>query len=317
MTRKVRITAAICGTVLAGTALTGTAHAQGSAPAAAGPDAVTADGSCAKPFGDNWALGAADLPGKAPLGPLLKNWVRTGKGSPAPDVFLKQWRTADGKDWKWPGNDGFDGPKKIVKLKAGAHVDRFGQPTGTFLAPTDVSYAARAVPPSNLRTYPGGAVCNYHVYKVGKPFGVYEGAIAPWFGQPGKGLQIKLDQAADPTLPKDVNVKWLLDHKYLEELPTTRTPAAAPRPSLARRHGAQRGDVRAALRAAGVPDDSYRLGDARDSAVPASEFYSLRHGADGWEVALTERGEKRTVATYAQEPEAADRLYRELVANAG
>ncbi|MFF4528933.1 TNT domain-containing protein [Streptomyces sp. NPDC001407] len=316
MTTKARIAAAICGTVLAGTTLTGTAHAQ--TPAAPQP---AADGTCATPFQSNWTLGAADLPGKAPLGPLLKNWVRTGKGSPAPDVFLKEWRTPKGDDWKWPGNDGFDGKKVAGLLKAGTKVDRFGQPTGTFLAPTDASYAARAIPPSNLRTYPGGATCNYHVYTVKKAFSVYQGAIAPWFGQPGKGTQFKLDAAVDKNLPKDVNVKWLLDNKYLEENPTTRK-AAAKRSSLARptaaRPDVDRHSVRAELREAGVPDDFYRIGDVHDPAAPASEFYSLRRAASStWEVALTERGRERVVATYEDESRAAGRFYRELVESIG
>ncbi|MGW1073738.1 TNT domain-containing protein [Streptomyces sp. NPDC002537] len=312
MTSKVRIAAAICGTVLAGTALTGTAHAQSGGD----PRTVTAEGTCSTPFDNNWLLGASDLPAKAPLGPLLKGWTRTGKGSPAPDVFLKEWRKADNSDWKWPGNDGFEKDKKVVKLSAGTHVDRFGQPTGTFLAPTNVSYAARAIPPSNLRTYPGGPTCNYHVYNVKKPFGVYEGAIAPWFNQPGKGLQIKLDTAADKTLPKDVNVKWLLDNKYLEELPTT-APRAAARPSLSARPAAgadvDRRTLRAELRKAGVPDDFYRIGDIHEPAAPASEFYSLHRSSGAWEISFTERGQKRTVATFTDESAACARLYGDLV----
>ncbi|MCC3767704.1 TNT domain-containing protein [Streptomyces sp. UNOC14_S4] len=312
MTSKARIAAAALGAVLAGTALTGTAHAQ-----TPGPLPMTPDGTCANPFQNNWLLGAADLPAKAPLGPLLKNWTRTGKGAPAPEVFLKEWRTADGKDWKWPGNDGFEGKKEVALVKAGTRMDRFGQPTGTFLAPTDASYGARAIPPSNLRTYPGGVTCNYHVYTVKKQFGVYKGAIAPWFGQPGKGTQYKLDAAADATLPKDVNVKWLLDNKYLEESTATAKPAAK-RSSLVRsttaRPDVDRHSVRAELRKAGIPDDFYRIGDVHDPAAPASEYYSLHRAASGdWEVALTERGRKRVVATYASEDEACGRLYGELL----
>ncbi|MBB5116931.1 TNT domain-containing protein [Streptomyces eurocidicus] len=309
---RIRISAVLCATALSGGALAGTAQARGTAVA------TPAAPSCSTPFQGDWLLGAADLPTTRPLGPLLKGYARTGAGGPAPDVFLKEWRDSTGKDWRWPGDDGFDGPRQVVTLKKGTRVDRFGLPTGRFLAPTDVPYGGRAMPPSSLRTYPGGAVCNYHVYKVTKPFGVQEGSIAPWFGQPGKGRQIKLDGAADAGLPKDVNVKWLLDNHYLEELATTRTAAAS---GLVRRVDAS-GDVdfrtvREALRRAGVPDVYYRVGGTGDGAASA-EFYSLRSRGDGvWVVGFSERGREWVVSTYSSADEGARGLYREVVGALG
>ncbi|MFE0042807.1 TNT domain-containing protein [Streptomyces albireticuli] len=312
---RIGISVALCtAATLSGGTLAGTARAQGAAPAASAPT-TTADPFCSKAFQGDWLLGASDLPTTKPLGPLLKGWERTGKGSPAPDVFLKEWRKKDNTDWNWPGNDGFEKDRKVVKLTKGTKLDRFGLPTGTFLAPTDVSYGGRAIPPSNLRTYPGGAVCNYHVYKVLKPFGVQKGAIAPWFGQPGKGQQIMLDQKADPALPKGVNVKWLLENKYLEEESSTRTARAT---GLARRadtgsRAVDSDSVRAELRRAGVPDEYYRIGDVHEPEVTATEFYALRERAGVWEVSLTERGRSRVLDTFSSEDEAARRLYRELV----
>ncbi len=47
---------------------------------------------------------------------------------------------------------------------------------------------------------------NYHVYRVLKPFEVLAGPIAPWFGQPGQGVQYKLSQ----------NVLTLIQNGFLE-----------------------------------------------------------------------------------------------------
>jgi hypothetical protein len=55
------------------------------------------------------------------------------------------------------------------------------------------------------------------VYEVIKPFIAWQGSIAPWFGQPGGGRQIKLDPVfLNPGEGQRLNVKWLLEHGYLE-----------------------------------------------------------------------------------------------------
>jgi hypothetical protein len=47
---------------------------------------------------------------------------------------------------------------------------------------------------------------NYHVYSVTKPLVVLAGPIAPWFGQPGAGVQYMLYK----------NVKTLIEEGYLQ-----------------------------------------------------------------------------------------------------
>lgn len=47
---------------------------------------------------------------------------------------------------------------------------------------------------------------NYHVYSVIKPFKVLAGPIAPWFGQPGQGVQYQTT----------VNVATLIADGYLK-----------------------------------------------------------------------------------------------------
>ncbi|MFI1865256.1 TNT domain-containing protein [Streptomyces jumonjinensis] len=169
-------------------------------------------------------LGPKYLPKRwqAPVGPLLKGYQRTG--GLGPKTFLKKyWEgPADSGGWKYPPHDGFtevngEIDRRATELKPGQKLDRFGSEFGSFLAPAGASYAKRALPPQNLNTREPSFACDYHVYQVAKPFTVWQGSIAPWFGQPGGGQQIKLDPAlVNPGDGQRLNVKWLLDHGYLQ-----------------------------------------------------------------------------------------------------
>src|SRR2546421_722811 len=72
-------------------------------------------------------------------------------------------------------------------------------------------------PPQSLDGNPP-ASCNYHDYRVLKPLPVDAGPIAPWFAQPGYGLQYQLDAALVPGAPERLNVLWLVDNGYLQRL---------------------------------------------------------------------------------------------------
>ncbi|MDG4857329.1 TNT domain-containing protein [Streptomyces sp. T-3] len=178
---------------------------------------------CTGEFHGDKRLGPKHLPAKseAPVGPLLKNWKRTGKLNDA--AFLtKYWDgPTDTGSWKYPPNDGFaevngEIDKEPAKLRTGQRLDRFGSEYGAFLAPAGDPYKERALPPTNLNSPSPAEPCNYHVYKVTKPFWVWQGSIAPWFEQPGGGQQIKLDSVfLDPGESQRLNVKWLLEHGYL------------------------------------------------------------------------------------------------------
>ncbi|MFI5618007.1 TNT domain-containing protein [Streptomyces sp. NPDC051567] len=178
---------------------------------------------CTGKFRDDARLGPQWLPNKrqAPVGPLLKGYKRTGALSP--QAFLKKyWEgPADTGSWKYPPNDGFGEvngqlDKKPAELRPGQRLDRFGSEYGGYLAPAGDAYAKRALPPQSLNTVDAAVPCNYRVYKVAKPFWVWQGSIAPWFEQPGGGQQIKLDAVfLDPGQGQRLNVKWLLDNQYL------------------------------------------------------------------------------------------------------
>lgn len=168
-------------------------------------------------------LGPEHLPDRwePRVGPLLQGWRPTGSLTPA--AFLEKYWTgpAEGGTWKYPPHDGFaevNGTvdREATRLEAGQLLDRFGSEYGGYLAPAGDRYAERALPPQNLNTCDPGAPCDYRVYQVSKPFWVWQGAVAPWFEQPGGGEQIKLDPVfLDPGEGQRLNVTWLLEHGYL------------------------------------------------------------------------------------------------------
>lgn len=180
---------------------------------------------CTGTYQNDARLGPENLPRswEAPVGPLLKNYQRTGGLSPR--AFLaKYWKDEDASGpagWKYPPNDGFaetngEVDKHVEVLNVGEDLDRFGSEYGSYLAPAGDPYAKRALPPQNLNTREPAYPCDYHRYTVKQSFPVWQGRIAPWFEQPGGGQQIKLDPALLP--PGDgerLNVKWLLEHGYL------------------------------------------------------------------------------------------------------
>ncbi|REK66649.1 MAG: hypothetical protein C6P35_08280 [Cohnella sp.] len=88
----------------------------------------------------------------------------------------------------WPKNDGFAGVPKKVTLQPGTRIDRYGLETGKFVSPEGTPYEMRSLAPGT-ETKP------YTVYEVVKPLDALGGKIAPWFDQPGGGIQYKFDQS--------------------------------------------------------------------------------------------------------------------------
>lgn len=169
-------------------------------------------------FHDQEILGPDPLPTDAPVGPLLYGYRRLGGMSE--DAFEARYRQGDA--WRYPPADGFlteNGRpvKAAVTLRLGDSLDRFGYPGGAYLSPTGTPFAARALPPQNLDTPRNAPLSNYHEYCVTRPFRVDGGPIAPWFGQPGLGLQYKLNGAYLPDAGTALSVTWLLGHGYLVE----------------------------------------------------------------------------------------------------
>lgn len=109
----------------------------------------------------------------------------------------------------WPSNKGFYGKPKPSVLPAGKVVDKLGvQPRGKFLADAAVSRAERAVPDQGKYL---GIYQTVHTFSVTAPTKVYSGLIAPWFGEPGMGVQYFVPQGIENTS----SIK-LLDSKKVE-----------------------------------------------------------------------------------------------------
>jgi hypothetical protein len=229
---RFRVTAAAVGTAVVLVALPQGQAAAGppdravpgrAATSAGGTGTADVPAPCTGVHGGDPRLGPAHLaePWQRPLGPLLAGWDRTG--GTAPEVFLDKFWENDG--WKYPPNDGFaevnGAPdKQRERLRRGERLDRFGSEYGRFLAPAGAPYALRSLPPQSLTTREAAHPCNYHVYRVTRPFTVWQGGIAPWFGQPGGGEQILLDPELLPAAQRPgegewLHVKWLVDHGYL------------------------------------------------------------------------------------------------------
>ncbi|MFH8589792.1 TNT domain-containing protein [Streptomyces celluloflavus] len=218
MKSTTRMALALCTALASSAALAAPVQA---APEKSSPSAQLQQ-ECTTAYENNWLLGADPLPTKSPLKEIVSGWHRID-GSASSEAFLKEWRTVDGKDWLYPKNDGFDGKPQPETLAKGTQLDRFGQSSGRFLSPFKTNYAKRAIPPSNLRTYPNDVECNYHRYEVVKPFAVQTGKIAKWFGQDGGGTQ--------KVLAKDDSVQNHINSGDLKEVSPAQTPQLSS-PSL-------------------------------------------------------------------------------------
>jgi RHS repeat-associated protein len=103
---------------------------------------------------------------------------------------------------KWPPNRGFAGKPRSTTLQPGTRIDRYGSEAGTFTSPAGTPFGARSLPPE-------AAGAPLRGYEVVKPLPVQSGAAAPWFGQPGGGMQYELGQS----------VKSLVDQGFLRRIP--------------------------------------------------------------------------------------------------
>jgi hypothetical protein len=162
-------------------------------------------------------LGPEWLPYFGPVGRQLVGYDRTG-GMPDTE-FLNVFSTGQG--WRYPPQDGYvidqhgNPIRREYTLAFGQRIDRYGSVYGSFLAPEGSPYASRSIPPQNLVSAAAPATCNYHDYLVIREFDVWAGPIAPWFNQPGRGIQFQLNP---DFLPGATNVLWLLNNGYLREL---------------------------------------------------------------------------------------------------
>ncbi|KAF7346618.1 DUF4237 domain-containing protein [Mycena sanguinolenta] len=141
----------------------------------------------------------------------LKKYTETKNGTlvyryPDDDGFqisVDNNRTINGTDLTINGTDlTINGTELLLP---GMLVDRFGRPSGKYLAPAYTPVSQRALPPRTLN--PGGT---YNLYNVSKPFNVSSGTTAAGFGQSGQGTQYHLLNGT--------TVQWYVEHGYLKEI---------------------------------------------------------------------------------------------------
>ncbi|MDH6112179.1 hypothetical protein P3T36_006795 [Kitasatospora sp. MAP12-15] len=203
--------------LISGAALLGVAPAA----QAAAPAGIPSDQCSAAFYQGDARLGPEQLPSTGQVGRELFGYQRTGFESE--QKFLATYYDSTAKSWIYPPSNGyligFDGqPIELNQtLTPGQDIDRFGSEYGSFLAPEGLPYASRSIPPQSLDGNPA-AGCNYHDYRVLKPFTVHAGPIAPWFAQVGLGWQYQLDATLVSGAPATINVGWLVTNGYLQRL---------------------------------------------------------------------------------------------------
>ena len=123
----------------------------------------------------------------------------------------------------WPGQkgdpniDGFlKGEYQKTTLSPGDKIDRFGSDYGHFFGNIGESKEMRAMSPNS-------DFKNYNQYEILMDLPVLKGKIAPWFNQPGGGIQFKLDPFFAKqimSIPSDeaAIIKKLIEFGYLRKL---------------------------------------------------------------------------------------------------
>ncbi|MFC4585548.1 TNT domain-containing protein [Sphaerisporangium corydalis] len=186
---------------------------------------------CAAPYvNEDQRLGPKNLPKEGVLGRILRGYVPLG-GIP-PQRFLDRYWNWEAAAYRYPPDFGFghaggysNGRVLVagMTLRVGEKLDRFGGENGSFLSPLGTPYAERAIPPTNLTTFPTAPQypCGYHAYRVIREFAVDVGPSAAAFQQPGGGNQYHLVSRYVPEAPQsrdEVSVIWLVDNGYLSRL---------------------------------------------------------------------------------------------------
>jgi hypothetical protein len=172
-------------------------------------------------------LGPVILPSCLPLSTLVGNLINYSRfGGLCPGEFLSMWTNyapAGQTGWfLYPFSDGFANDTAgspihgHMTLRPGTQVDRFGSAQGNFVASVGSPYSQRALPPANLdfdMDDPSQVPYNYHVYEVEKAVVVIGGPVAPWFGQPGLGMQFLLPKSIEALIRDGVLSETILNQE--------------------------------------------------------------------------------------------------------
>jgi RHS repeat-associated protein len=121
-------------------------------------------------------------------------------GDPTNEIVAATQNTTTAIVPYYPPNDGAAGEIVEAVAPKGQILSRLGGPGGNYLSPQGTPIWARSLP-YVARNLPE------RLYQVTNQFTYYASKAAPWFGQPGGGIQYRI-------LP---TVQWLLDNEYLKD----------------------------------------------------------------------------------------------------
>lgn len=148
--------------------------------------------------------------------------IQGWKNPPSEEVHLKNKKVFDNPKYYnqttgepiWPGQngdpniDGFlNGKYEDTKLRPGEQIDRYGGNNGTFFGDEGTSIPERAMAPNS-------DFSKYNKYVVAREMPVRKGKIAPWFDQPGGGIQYQID----PGFVETIRAKLKLGETFIDGL---------------------------------------------------------------------------------------------------
>lgn len=157
--------------------------------------------------------------------------IQGWKNPPSEEVYLKNKKLFDNPKYYnqttgepiWPGQngdpniDGFlNGKYEDTKLRPGEQIDRYGGNNGTFFGDEGTTIPERAMAPNS-------DFSKYNKYVVAREMPVRKGKIAPWFDQPGGGIQYQIDPGFVSSIksklrPKEDFIDGLVRMGYLDRI---------------------------------------------------------------------------------------------------
>ncbi|GAA0086260.1 hypothetical protein UT300007_26990 [Clostridium sp. CTA-7] len=157
--------------------------------------------------------------------------INSWKYAPDEELYLKYKDVFDNPKYynqttgeiNWPGQhgdpniDGFlNGEFKLVSLKPGKKIDRYGGNNGTF-------FADEGIPTENRAMAPNSDFSSHNVYEIKREIPMRRGEIAPWFDEVGGGIQYQIDPIFDKEIRNKLNrgenfIDGLIRLGYLKRL---------------------------------------------------------------------------------------------------
>ncbi|MFB7470803.1 TNT domain-containing protein [Kitasatospora sp. NPDC056184] len=167
-------------------------------------------------------LGPAALPNTEPVATMLRGYQRFGGLSAT--HFVQLYANTDPQQsgrWIYPPDRGFQRINDVVDktrwtVPQGTKLDRFGALHGGYFSDPGTPFNQRSVTPDSLNPDPDRGKA-YFCLSVLKPFDVWRGHTAAFYGMPGGGVQEWLDRDLKPAElgDKDYKIDVLVNEKYL------------------------------------------------------------------------------------------------------